>query len=120
VLGTKGALRLQPAYLYGSSLEHFLTIGQEHDSVSYKNTDHFGGEMKYFSDCILHDIDPEPDAEEGLADVRVLEAIQRSAHSGEVVKLGPFARSRRIDPDQVVKLGPVKPPGPVNAASPSK
>jgi predicted dehydrogenase len=120
VLGTKGSLQVQPGYTYGKSLEHSLTIGEKKDNVSYKNTDHFGGEMKYFSDCILHDIDPEPDAEEGLADVRVLEAIERSLKTGEVQKLAPFTRSKHIDPDQVVRLGAVKPPEPVHASSPDR
>ena len=120
VLGSKGSLQVQPAYTYGKSLEHFLTIGEKKDNVTYKNTDHFGGEMKYFSDCILHEIDPEPDAEEGLADVRVLEAIQRSLKTGEVQTLAPFARSKRIDPDQVVRLGALKPPEPVHASSPDR
>jgi predicted dehydrogenase len=120
VLGTKGSLQVQPGYTYGESLEHFLTLGDKEDKVSYKSTDHFGGEMKYFSDCILHDIDPEPDAEEGLADVRVLEAIQRALETGQVQTLAPFARSKRIDPDQVVRLGALKPPEPVHVSSPSK
>ena len=120
VLGSKGSLQVQPAYTYSKSLEHFLTIGEKKDNVTYKNTDHFGGEMKYFSDCILHEIDPEPDAEEGLADVRVLEAIQRSLKTGEVQTLAPFARSKRIDPDQVVRLGALKPPEPVHASSPDR
>ncbi len=120
VLGTKGSLQVQPGYTYGKSLEHFLTVGDKEDKISYKNTDHFGGEMKYFSDCILHDIDPEPDAEEGLADVRVLEAIQRALATGQVQTLAPFARSKQIDPDQVVRLGALKPPEPVHASSPSK
>jgi predicted dehydrogenase len=120
VLGTKGSLQVQPGYTYGKSLEHFLTVGAKEDKISYKNTDHFGGEMKYFSDCILHDIDPEPDAEEGMADVRVLEAIQRSLATGQVQTLASFARSKRIDPDQVVRLGALKPPEPVHASSPSK
>ncbi len=120
VLGTKGSLQVQPAYIYGKALEHYLTIGEKEDKISYKNTDHFGGEMKYFSDCILNDIDPEPDAEEGLADVRVLEAIQRSLKTGEVQKLPPFTRTKRIDPDQVVRLSPVKPPEPVHASSPDR
>jgi predicted dehydrogenase len=120
VLGTKGSLQVQPAYIYGKALEHYLTIGEKEDKVSYKNTDHFGGEMKYFSDCILNDIDPEPDAEEGLADVRVLEAIQRSIQTEEAQKLPPFTRTKRIDPDQVVRLSPVKPPEPVHASSPDR
>jgi len=120
VLGTKGSLQVQPGYIYGKSLEHSLTIGEKKDNITYKNTDHFGGEMKYFSDCILHEIDPEPDAEEGLADVRVLEAIQRSLKTGEVQTLPPFVRSKHIDPDQVVRLGALKPPEPVHASSPDR
>jgi predicted dehydrogenase len=120
VLGTKGSLQVQPGYTYRKSLEHFLTVGDKEDKISYKSTDHFGGEMKYFSDCILHDIDPEPDAEEGLADVRVLEAIHRAIETGQVQTPAPFARSKRIDPDQVVRLGALKPSEPVHASSPSK
>lgn len=120
VLGTRGSLQVQPGYSYGQSFEHFLTLGDKENKISYKSTDHFGGEMKYFSDCILHDIDPEPDAEEGLADVRVLEAIQRALETGRVQALAPFARSKQIDPDQVVRLGALKPPEPVHASSPSK
>jgi predicted dehydrogenase len=120
VLGTKGSLQVQPGYTYGKALEHYLTIGEKEDKIGYKNTDQFGSEMKYFSDCILNDIDPEPDAEEGLADVRVLEAIQRSMQTGEVQKLPPFTRTKRIDPDQVVRLSPVKPPEPVHASSPDR
>ena len=120
MLGTKGSLQVQPGYIYGKSLEHSLTIGEKKDNITYKNTDHFGGEMKYFSDCILHEIDPEPDAEEGLADVRVLEAIQRSLKTGEVQTLPPFVRSKHIDPDQVVRLGALKPPEPVHASSPDR
>jgi predicted dehydrogenase len=120
VLGTKGSVQVQPGYTYGKALEHYLTIGEKEDRIGYKNTDQFGSEMKYFSDCILNDIDPEPDAEEGLADVRVLEAIQRSMQTGEVQKLPPFTRTKRIDPDQVVRLSPVKPPEPVHASSPDR
>ena len=120
MLGSKGSLQVQPGYTYGKSLEHFLTIGEKKDNITYKNTDHFGGEMKYFSDCILHEIDPEPDAEEGLADVRVLEAIQRSLKTGDVQTLPPFVRSKHIDPDQVVRLGALKPPEPVHASSPDR
>jgi hypothetical protein len=50
----------------------------------------------------------------------VLEAIQRSLETGEVQKLAPLARSRRIDPDQVVRLGALKAPEPVRASSPDK
>lgn len=120
VVGTKGTLQVEPGYTYGKPMEHLLKLNGKENRTSYKSTDQFGGEMKYFSQCILHDLDPEPDAEEGLADVRVLEAIGRAVKTGEVQKLPPFVRSKRIDPDQVIKLGVVKPPEPVHAGGPEK
>ncbi len=83
--------------MYGMALEQLVTIGEQKTHKSFKNTDHFGGEMKYFSDCILSGRDPEPDGQEGLADMRVLEGILRALKTGGPVKLDPFVRTRRID-----------------------
>jgi hypothetical protein len=58
---------------------------------TFKNTDHFGGEMKCFSDCILKGTDPEPDGEEGYADARVLEGVLTALKSGEAVQLASRA-----------------------------
>jgi predicted dehydrogenase len=120
VLGTRGSLEVKPGFTYGAGLEHTLTIDGRTEHMSYKNTDQFGGEMKYFSDCVLHDIDPEPDAEEGLADVRVLEAILRSLQTEQPQTLEPFVRHKRIKADQAVRLGSVKPPEPIHASSPER
>lgn len=120
VAGSKGNVVVSPGFTYGKSLEYQLTIGQDKKSESFKNTDQFGGEVKYFSDCILNGKDPEPDGEEGLLDMRVVEAIIRAQKSGAIEKLEPVKRSKRIEPSQVEKLSPVKPPEPVNAESPSR
>ena len=68
VVGTKGCLTMNPGYIYGKPLEQFLKFQTKEQHESFKNTDHFGGEMKYFSDCILNSREPEPDGYEGLAD----------------------------------------------------
>jgi len=52
-------------------------------------------ELEYFSRCILEDRAPEPDAEEGIDDQRVIEAILKSAHTGAAVSLPPRQRIRR-------------------------
>ena len=54
-VGTEGTLELDPAYTFGKGLEQTITIGEKKEEHSFKNTDHFGGELKYFSDCILND-----------------------------------------------------------------
>ena len=119
-IGTKGTIELDPAYMFGKSLEQTVTIGEKSSTESFKNTDHFGGEMKYFSNCILNNLEVEPDGEEGLADVRVLEGIMQALYSGKSVALPPFTRTKRIDPEtQKETLGAVSTPDLVHASSPS-
>ena len=121
VVGTKGSVQLDPAYGFGTSLEQFVTIGETQSHESFKATDQFGGELRYFSDCILNDIAPEPDAEEGLADVRVIEGIMQAMKTGGSVTLEPFTRTKRIDTKaQLQTLAAVKSPEPVNASNPAK
>lgn len=120
-VGTEGSLVLDPAYTFGKGLEQVVTIGEKKEEHSFKNTDHFGGELKYFSDCILNNESPEPSGEEGLADVRVLEGIMAALESGRSVKLAPFERSRRIDTKrQEITLRAVSTPELVHAGNPAR
>lgn len=120
VAGTKGSIEMNPAFGFGQGLEHHRQIGEKQSHETYKATDQFGGELRYFSDCILNDRDPEPDGEEGLADLLVIEAIVEALKSGGSVKIKPLARVRRIDPDtQEQTLRAVSAPDPVNAAPPT-
>ncbi len=121
VVGTKGNIEMNPGYMYGKSLEQSITMGQKESSKSFKNTDHFGGEMKYFSDCILNGNDPEPDGEEGYADVRVLEGILQALKTGMSQELEPFTRTKRIHSSaQEMKLSAQKSPDLVNTSNPGK
>lgn len=121
VIGTKGSLLLDPCYMFGKPIEQTLAIGERKDKTSFKNTDHFGGELKYFSDCILNNTDVEPDGEEGFSDVRVLEGVLEALKSGSPVKLKPFTRTKRIDTEsQKIELGAVSTPELVNADNPGK
>ena len=54
--------------------------------------DQFAAELSYFSTCILHDREPEPSGVQGLQDVRLVEAIYRSARDGRPVTLPRLAR----------------------------
>lgn len=120
-VGTKGSVMLDPSYTFGKPLEQTLAEGEDKDKSKFKNTDHFGGEMKYFSDCILNDTEVEPDGEEGFADVRVLEGVLEALETGKSVMLPPFTRSRRIDTEaQKIEIGAVDTPYLVNASNPGK
>jgi hypothetical protein len=121
VIGTEGVLELDPAYTFGKALSQTVTLGEKQEKQSFKNTDHFGGELKYFSECILYNEHPEPDGEEGFADVRVLEGIMLALESGEAVQLPQFTRTRRIDTErQGMTLGAVSTPELVHASNPGR
>lgn len=120
ILGTKGDLEVSPGFTFGVGLKYRATIdGQTHEQA-FDATDQFGGELQYFSDCILNNREPEPNGEEGLADVRVLAAIERALESGQPQNLGPFQRQGRMETAQVRKLPPVPSPELVDAAEPSQ
>ena len=101
IIGTGGAVEVSPGFGYGRSMEHFITQGLQESQEIFKNTDHFGSQLQYFSQCILDGNNPEPDGFEGLADVRVTDAIKRSLESGRWEKIEPTEISRRISVDQV-------------------
>ena len=119
ITGTEGSIHMDPAYGFGDAMEQRVTIGEKKSHESFKPTDQFGGELRYFSDCILEDRDPEPDAEEGLADLRVIEGVLEALKTRGPVTLPPFVRSRRISAEQEQTLSSIKEPKLVHAASPT-
>jgi predicted dehydrogenase len=121
IAGTRGSITMDPAFGFGQGLAHRRRVGEKEDRETFKATDQFGGELRYFSDCILEDRSPEPDGEEGLADLLVIEAIVEALATGGAVKVAPIGRTRRIDPDhQEQTLRSVSAPEPVNASSPTR
>jgi len=119
ISGTEGDLRVEPAYEYRGKLEHYLTIGDETQHETFGKRDQFAPELEYFSRCILEDRAPEPDAEEAICDLRVIEAVLQSAEAGKPVPLEPRTRTRRPSSAQERKAPAVGKQEPVHAPSPS-
>jgi predicted dehydrogenase len=120
-VGSTGILELNPAYTHSGALNQGVALGKLKEEHSFDNTDQFGGELKYFSECILNHEDPEPDGEEGYADVRVLEGILKALETGQPQILEPFQRSRRIDTQrQKMTLDAVSTPELVHASNPER
>ncbi|HTQ07422.1 MAG TPA: Gfo/Idh/MocA family oxidoreductase [Polyangiaceae bacterium] len=117
--GTEGDLRVEPAYEYVEELVHYLTIDGKLTRESFSRGDQFAPEIKYFSDCVIAGSEPEPSAEEGRCDVRVVEAILASAREHRPVELAPYRRSRRPSAGQAEHVRPVGKQTPVNAPGPS-
>jgi predicted dehydrogenase len=119
IVGTEGDLRLDPAYEYVGALKHFLTVGGKTTTRTFRARDQFAPELIYFSNCVLRNKTPEPSGEEGLADVRVIEALYKSAETGERVLLSSFERKTRPEPRQEIHRPKIREPELVKVDSPT-
>lgn len=113
LIGTKGVLRADPAYEYAMALKHQITVGEKTTSKTFPKRDQFAAQIVYFSDCILKDKEPEPSGLEGLADVRIVEAIYESARTKRPVHVPEIPGKKRPSlnqeihrPAQVIRAKP--------------
>ncbi|CAF1296409.1 unnamed protein product [Adineta steineri] len=113
IVGTKGEIIVDPSYNFDKAVSYttrFGEGGEEEKTKNFPKVDQFGGETEYFSDCILKNVEPEPNGEEGLMDVRVVYAIKKSLETGKPVKLEPRNRIRHAQMDQLRSVSFGKPP----------
>ena len=110
IVGTKGQLHVNPAYEYAGGLAYELTVNGKTERRRIGTRDQFAPELLYFSDCILKNREPEPSGEEGLQDVRIVQALYESAETGKVVQVPPFApRTRPTGKQRITRPGISKP-----------
>jgi glucose-fructose oxidoreductase len=101
VMGTEGDLLVEPAYSYAEPLTHELTVKGRTRKRTFGKRDQIAPEIVHFAECVMSGEDPEPDGREGLADVRIVEAIYRSADAGGApVRLAPFDKHDRPSLEQ--------------------
>jgi glucose-fructose oxidoreductase len=110
VVGTEGNIHAEPAYEYAEALGYTLTIGETVRKKKGRRRDQFAAEIAYFSDCVLQGRAPEPSAEEGCWDVRVIRALYESAAKNAPVKLDPFGPERLPVSAQAGDYPPVREP----------
>jgi predicted dehydrogenase len=104
VVGTEGVLTLDNAYEYAAEMTLHV-VGKHGDKTrTFPRRDQIAAEIEYFARCIRDDIDPEPSGWEGLADVRILQAIQASARFGRAVPIDPVPRPNRPDIGQEIRI----------------
>ncbi len=120
VIGTKGMLSLDNAYEYAAEMK-MLVRGEHGEKVrTFTKRDQIAGEVEYFARCIRDDLDPEPSGWEGLADVRILQAIQSAARYGRTIQIEPIERRSRPDLGQEIRIPPHDKPPLVDVQSGSK
>jgi len=82
VVGSKGTLRAEPATSYEGDR---LTLNGTEVPVVANNQ--WAAQMDHFSDCVRTGRKPATPGEEGLRDIRIIQAIYESAAKGHPVKL---------------------------------
>ena len=119
IVGTKGQLHVDPAYEYAEGLAYALTVNGKTTRKRIGKRDQFAPELLYFSDCILKHREPEPSGEEGLQDVRIVQALYESAETGKAVPIPPFERNQRPTGKQRITRPGIEKPALVKAESAS-
>lgn len=112
LVGTKATIDASPCFMFGPKIgiSYVETTAEGSKTHSFDPVEQFGNETQYFSHCILNDLQPEADAEEGWLDMRVLAAVEQALETGQTIVLKPVHRSRDIDPDQALTLKPAMEP----------
>jgi len=119
IVGSKGRIQVDPAYEYAEGLQYELIVDGRKTRKAIGKRDQFAPELLYFSDCILQDRSPEPSGEEGLQDVRVVEALYRSAKTRQAVKLPKFRDPQKPTLRQRIERPGVRKPRLIKVASAS-
>ncbi len=110
IVGAKGHVHVDPAYEYAEGLKYTVTIDGKKRTKSIGKRDQFAPELLYFSDCIQKDRQPEPSGEEGMQDVRIVEALYESARKRRPIALRPFEkRVRPTSRQRISRPGVAKP-----------
>jgi predicted dehydrogenase len=92
IFGEDGLIRLREAYEPAAETVLEIVKHGERRELRFEPADAFAATLDHFSDCLLHDRQPEPSGVEGLEDVRMIEAIYRSGRDGRPVTLPRLAR----------------------------
>ena len=107
IVGTKGSVVVDPAFEYAEGLAYELTVGGKTQRKKFAKSDQFAPELVHFVQCLRARRKPEPSGKEGLIDIAIIEAIQRSIHSGRWESVAVPQRVHRPSLDQEIRRPPV-------------
>ncbi len=118
VVGTKGDVRMDPAFSFTGDLYSYTAVDGKTTTKKHPAHDQVAGEIDHFAERVLAGEDPEPDGREGLIDVTVMDAIMRSVKEGQAVKLPAFPAKPRPTAEQGKRRPPAEGVTTVNATAP--
>jgi glucose-fructose oxidoreductase len=119
IVGTKGRVRVEPAYEYVGGLKAFITIDGKTTVRSFKPGDQFAPQLIYFASCVRKNREPEPNGVEGLIDIQIIEALHRSAQRRRTVSVRLPVKRTRPDVRLQLHRPPVRKPKQTHTRSPT-
>jgi predicted dehydrogenase len=120
VLGTEGSLVVKSAYEFAADIQHEVTRDGKTKTKSFQRRDQVAAELTYFASCVAENKEPEPSGFEGLADVRLMRAIGRSAESKQAIQVEPLPPKQRPSLDQQIHKKPHATPKLFHAQPPTR
>lgn len=102
LIGTKGRIRLERAYEYAKTMNLKIYEDKKVITKKYPRRDQFSPELLYFSECLQKKKTPGPSGEEGLMDVKIIEALLLSIDLGSPITLDEI--NRRMRPTEQQKI----------------
>jgi len=106
VIGSTGDIEMDPGFKADCAMKMRLRQGGVTQEIAFPQTDHFGAQVAYFSDCITSGTPPEADGGEGLADMLALVAIEAAAQTGQPQRIDTPPRPHHPTAE-MVRLSPV-------------
>src|SRR5262249_32854410 len=86
VMGTDARLGMDPATYYNGN-RMWIERGNTIDQISFPDVDQFTAEMDHMSDCVMQNQEPITPGEEGLKDLRIIEAVYEASRTGKTMKV---------------------------------
>jgi predicted dehydrogenase len=100
LIGTRGRLRLDPAYEHSEALVLHTQIGSRKQRRVFPKQDQFARELLYFSQCVREGRKPQPSGLEGWIDVAIIDAIRAAARRRASVVLDLPSPAARPEPSR--------------------
>jgi xylose dehydrogenase (NAD/NADP) len=88
-VGSEGEISVEPIFFPWDDREMSVSCGGVDAEFEFEQVNQMTEEFDYFANCLQRGIDPHPDGEHGLVDVRTIEALYESAETGRRIELDP-------------------------------
>ena len=85
VYGSKGVIRV--THMFNEDAPVLLSTDKGIERFAFDATNRYAAQLEYFSDCVLHGKKPRWGIDDAIENMKVIDALYRSARSGQVEKV---------------------------------